>query len=184
MVLCLGANKKISYSRNTFPEPVHSILGGAGGERKKKIKPFKINPSKEDAVKQMLNVIILTAETARLKLSCGVVLLDLRRERSCISRLLAISKIYAILHQWHSQNVHYAWQQPCNPATSIMYYNVETVTPAKPMTNDISLTLKTAGSFSQVTCEPGHYSPFNNLSWKESHYNVPNISGSKYFSIC
>lgn len=69
-----------------------------------------ISSSKEDIEKQMLNVSILTAEIARLKLSCGVVLLDLRRERSCSSRLLAISKIYAILHQWHSQNVHYAWQ--------------------------------------------------------------------------
>lgn len=63
------------------------------------MKSFKINPSEKDTGKPMLNVTILTAETARLKLSCGVVLLDLRRVRSCISRLLTISKIYAILHQ-------------------------------------------------------------------------------------
>lgn len=49
--------------------------------------------------KASLNVAILTIEIARLKLSCGVVLLDLRRERSRISRLLAISKIYGMLHQ-------------------------------------------------------------------------------------
>lgn len=65
----------------------------------KTMKPFKLKPSEEDTEQPMLNVTILTAETARLKLSHGVVLLDLRRERLCISKLLTISKIYAILHQ-------------------------------------------------------------------------------------
>lgn len=58
------------------------------------MKPIKIKPSEEDTEQPML-----TAETARLKLNYGVVLLDLRRERSCISKLLTVSKIYAILHQ-------------------------------------------------------------------------------------
>jgi len=70
---------------------LHSWGEGEAKEKKNKIKPFEINPSKEDAEKQMLSVITLTAVIARLKLRCGVVLLDLRRERSCISRLLTIS---------------------------------------------------------------------------------------------
>lgn len=70
-MFCLIVNQQISYLGNPFPEPVHSILGPGGVGRKprrggeeKNPKPFKINPSKEDTEKQMLNVTILTAEIA------------------------------------------------------------------------------------------------------------------------
>lgn len=96
--LAWGQTKKDSYPRNPFPEPVHFILGKQTNKHKNK--PFKISASKEGTEKQsLLECSHLTIETARLKLSCGVVLLDLRKERSCISRLLAISKIYGMLHQ-------------------------------------------------------------------------------------
>lgn len=94
-----GKQKKVLIQETLFQSQFTLYLEKKQ-TNKQKNKPFKISASKGDIEKQsLLECSHLTIEIARLKLSCGVVLLDLRRERSCISRLLSISKIYGMLHQ-------------------------------------------------------------------------------------